>query len=117
MLQCRYLAPELAINDDGSTTYPDSCDYSIDTYAFGIIMYEVASCNFAYSDPAFGPTTSEPSALRKQVLEDGRRPSPDIDAKVFGDEVCNMIKLCWDAKPENRPSFVKILVSHLMSCS
>jgi hypothetical protein len=43
---CRYIAPELTFTAEGLASYQDNCDQSLDVYAFGVILSEVASQKF-----------------------------------------------------------------------
>ena len=87
-----WLAPEILKN----LPY----DQSVDTYAFGVILYELLARQNFLGDSQFM------SELEKRVLA-GERPElpPDMLIPSYGE----LMKLCWAQAPEQRPPFTKIV--------
>jgi ABC-type phosphate transport system substrate-binding protein len=88
-----YVAPEVMI--------PKGKGYSskADIYSFGIVAWEVWSCQQPYSDLPmieilFGVTTN------------GIRPSIEV---IDDPDLAELIKRCWAQEPEHRPTFDDIL--------
>lgn len=72
-----------------------------DIYSFAIVMWELLQIGFPYEEFDEGFRTSH----EKAVIE-GRRPSiPDSTPRLYAD----LIRYCWDKKPEDRPSFDDII--------
>jgi serine/threonine protein kinase len=80
-------------------------DFKIDVFSFGLIMYEMISCEAVFS------TNLLPQQVMKKVLTDWRPEFPDwLDPFVR-----DLIESCWSSDPSARPSFadiLKILDSH-----
>jgi hypothetical protein len=101
----RWMAPEL-INlnrqknagnndneDDGFAKYP----FRSDVFSFGMVCFEILT-----GDMPFANLT--PNEVKNRLLEGDRPPLPAGCPSYLA---C-MIKMCWRAKPEERPSFAEI---------
>ncbi|KAF0521904.1 kinase-like protein [Gigaspora margarita] len=69
-----------------------------DVYSFAFIMWEVATCSLPYTD------LPHDNKLAKKIVE-GKRPYiPDHVPSFYAE----LIRMCWDAFPENRPNMREI---------
>ncbi|RIB18362.1 kinase-like domain-containing protein, partial [Gigaspora rosea] len=69
-----------------------------DVYSFAFIMWEVATCSLPYTD------LPHDNNLAKKIVE-GKRPYiPDHVPSFYAE----LIRMCWDAFPENRPDMREI---------
>mmetsp|Transcript_18689 Transcript_18689/g.30977 ORF Transcript_18689/g.30977 Transcript_18689/m.30977 type:complete len:475 (-) Transcript_18689:67-1491(-) len=87
----RYMAPEVAKEQHYGLP--------VDVFSFGILLHELASLE----KPFQGYTANKHMT---QVVMGGERPK--IDAHHFPMELQWLLKKCWSAKPEDRPSFVAV---------
>ncbi|PNW80273.1 hypothetical protein CHLRE_08g384900v5 [Chlamydomonas reinhardtii] len=86
----QYMAPELWENKHYNE--------KVDVYAFGVMLNEMIA-----KEPPFNGV---PLLEVRQAVLDGKRPDIPLSCpKVLSD----VIKKCWDASSEARPSFVQIL--------
>src|SRR5207247_2073276 len=85
-----YLAPEVL----SSKPYTKESDI----YSFGMIMWEFTTGKKPFHD------RSHDHCLILNILE-GKRPEITDDTPEF---YANLIKKCWDPKPENRPTAEEI---------
>ncbi|CAG8462064.1 7411_t:CDS:2, partial [Cetraspora pellucida] len=69
-----------------------------DVYSFAFVMWEVATCSLPYAD------CPHDIKLARKIVE-GTRPSIPDHVPSFYTE---LIKMCWDAFPENRPDMREI---------
>jgi serine/threonine protein kinase len=89
-----YMAPELSSGDGGYTG-------AVDVYAFGMLLFEIATAKRPFSDMKF--------ANRRQfarAVEQGTRP------EFLGgepDECRELIQRCWHHTPTQRPAFSEII--------
>ncbi|THD23481.1 Proto-oncogene tyrosine-protein kinase Yrk [Fasciola hepatica] len=70
-----------------------------DVWSFGVLMYEIVT---------YGGTPYPGMAPRQTVaeVEKGyRMPSPSSSGHRCPDDLYNLMLKCWDARPENRPTF------------
>ena len=76
------------------------CQFSSksDVWSFGILVVEVWSGG---QEPYPGKTLKE---IKKGVLEGLQTPIPDSTPQ----QLCKLLKLCWDLSPNKRPSFANI---------
>ncbi|XP_055352864.1 uncharacterized protein LOC129598822 [Paramacrobiotus metropolitanus] len=97
-----YMAPEsMDSTKESNFSQPK---FSSDVYAFGIVLNELATEEEPYADQYRNFAGHGPFAAVK-FAQQGRRPR--IGEKVRADLVA-LIKSCWDAKPERRPTFASI---------
>lgn len=75
-----------------------SFDFSVDVYAYGILLYELVS----QTRPFDGMAGDE---IKEFVVKGGRPRLPfDLNPRLR-----KLIEECWDANPEKRPTFVDIV--------
>lgn len=87
-----WMAPEIL---GGASNYNEK----IDVYAYGIVLWEMLCKKVPY-------TGLEPQQVIGQVLLNNIRPAIP---KTAPEGVANLIRMCWDRDPANRPSFQEIL--------
>jgi len=86
----KWMAPELI--------YQREVTHKCDVYSFGITLYEIVT----HLDPH--PTLTNQEVVNN--IQNGLRPSIPSDCpKTL--EV--MMRMCWEANPNNRPTFTQIL--------
>ncbi|XP_047081997.1 integrin-linked protein kinase 1-like [Lolium rigidum] len=90
-----YIAPEIYRNE--------TFDRSVDTFAFGLILYEMIE-----GSPAFHPKPQEEAA--KMISSEGLRPLFKNKPKSYPEDVKQLIQECWDPTPSVRPTFSDIIV-------
>ncbi|CAG8477241.1 8022_t:CDS:2 [Paraglomus occultum] len=93
-----YMAPEVLLGQPKST--------ASDIYAFGIVMWE-----FSSGKPAFFEYKDDDlSAFKQRIIKDNLRPEP-----VDGTPDCyvNLMRHCWKANPEDRPTAEEVLYTLL----
>jgi hypothetical protein len=90
-----YIAPEIYRNE--------TFDRSVDTFAFGLILYEMIE-----GSPAFHPKPQEEAA--KMISSEGLRPLFKNKPKSYPEDVKQLIQECWDPTPSVRPTFSEIIV-------
>ncbi|KAF7084834.1 hypothetical protein CFC21_088362 [Triticum aestivum] len=90
-----YIAPEMYRNE--------AFDRSVDTFAFGLILYEMIE-----GSPAFHPKPQEEAA--KMICSEGLRPLFKNKPKSYPEGVKELIQECWDPTPSVRPTFSDIIV-------
>ncbi|KAL8140067.1 hypothetical protein V2J09_006088 [Rumex salicifolius] len=86
-----YMAPEVL---DGKP-YNHKCD----VYSFGICLWEIYCCDMPYADLSFAEVSS---AVVQQNLR------PHIP-KCCPQSLANIMKRCWDGKPEKRPDMDEVV--------
>jgi len=87
-----WMAPELLIK---GTQYSSK----IDVYAFGIVLWELATCETPYNG-------CDSSYIVNSVIHNDMRPPLPTN---LNPDMKNMITQCWDRKPDVRPSFEDIV--------
>jgi hypothetical protein len=87
----RYLAPECFDNN--------GCRES-DVFAFGLILYEAV-----VGAPVFPVGRQTLQLMKTVVVDGGRAPIPDFVLP----SVRKLIAACWDANPDRRPTFGRIV--------
>ena len=92
-----FMAPE--IYEGGSY------DYSVDVYAYGMLVY----CTLTGLTP-FSDCGGNPMRVARQVCSGKRPPIPDYISESWR----TLIEACWNQTPSKRPSFAQI-VSELAS--
>lgn len=86
-----YMAPEVL---DGKPY-----DHKCDVYSFGICLWEIYCCDMPYADLSFAEFSSA-------VVQQNLRPHiPRCCPHSLG----NIMKRCWDPKPENRPDMNEVV--------
>jgi serine/threonine protein kinase len=81
---------------------------SVDVYSFGIIMWELATRQFPFTDMTAESLVDDKPLLRKAIGEGLRPPVPENC--MFGPEYVVLMQKCWDQQPENRPSFGEVVL-------
>jgi serine/threonine-protein kinase CTR1 len=94
----RWMAPELF----------RGCDYDehVDTYAFGMLMFEVLSHSLPYADQI--PESAPPNARIVQDIMNGHRPYMQLVHLGCPAKVMQMMQTCWGKEPSARPEFVHV---------
>ena len=81
-----------------------------DCYALGMVVYEVLSGELPYDQyPRYTVT---------QKILDGERPTrpQGTQGGRFTDGIWGMMELCWEARPDNRPS-LNVVLRHLQGAA
>ncbi|ESW15291.1 hypothetical protein PHAVU_007G060400 [Phaseolus vulgaris] len=86
-----YMAPEVL----NGKPYNRKCD----VYSFGICLWEIYSCNVPFSKLSLATVSC---AVINQHLR------PDIP-RSWPSALANIIRKCWDAKPERRPEMHEVV--------
>ena len=86
-----YMAPEMFQN----APY----NYTIDAYAFSILLYEILTGLCPFSD------TTDPMVLGQRVVSGERPVIPDTVAECYR----NLMEACWVREPTHRPDFATIV--------
>ena len=98
----RWMSPELLDPDqfefcDGRPTKESDC------YALGMVIYEVLSGKSPF-------TSLKEHIVMRKVLEGERPGMPEgTEGGWFRDDLWGLVKLCWEAQPESRPSVEAVL--------
>ncbi|EAY07324.1 TKL family protein kinase [Trichomonas vaginalis G3] len=87
-----WMAPELL---DSSHSY----NYKVDVYAYGIVLWEIMTCQLPYSG-------LESTQIIAQVMMNDLRPS--IPESTNG-PLRDLTTSCWDRNPDRRPTFDEII--------
>jgi len=74
-----------------------SYDEKVDVYAFGVIMWEIATGQDFFGDITFM------AELEKMIIRGDRPPVPEDVPPPY----TTLLKQCWDNNPKNRPPFTK----------
>ena len=88
----QWMAPEVITNEH----YTEKAD----VYSFGIILWE-----FWSKDPPYKGIKAKDVGIKVKNDKNFRPKIPD----EVPQEISELIKLCWDADPEKRPSFLEII--------
>lgn len=109
----RFCAPEVITASEPALAVPSTLSpqygKAVDLY-FEIMIWELTCGKEAYATSDRDQTRSKrhTRALWGKVME-GERPEIDAVAK-FGNDICELLKKCWDANSSKRPTFKGILV-------
>ncbi|XP_062514362.1 mitogen-activated protein kinase kinase kinase 20-like [Corticium candelabrum] len=87
----QWRAPEIATSQSYGT--------SADTYSFGIVLWEMQTCDLPFSHYKFGFQIED-------AVSAGERPL--VPSKCPGD-LRKLILDCWHANPKFRPAFPQVL--------
>src|SRR5690349_14248890 len=87
------MAPEVIRNEP--------CSEKVDVWSFGVVLWELMNCEIPYRDV-------DSSAIIWGVGNSSL--TLPIPTKCFPDGFKLLMKLCWSAKPRNRPSFKHIIM-------
>ena len=90
------MAPEVLAKDKYSE--------KADIFSFGVVVYEIFSGNFPYSDPEFRNLNQ--AQLMYQIIEYGARPALDC----LHPSLQQLVGDCWNMDAKLRPSFNEIIV-------
>ena len=83
----------------------DKYSYNADVYSFGIILYEVVTLLIPYIEIQETPSVY----LISKVAEEGIRPKfNEEDGHRIKPSLKNLIELCWNQDPNQRPTFDQI---------
>ena len=74
---------------------------SVDVYSFGILMWEIFSCEVPFLEYMMK------NDVAKRKIMNGFRPF--IDSNRISPDVADVLNQCWDGQPERRPSFPTII--------
>ena len=85
-----WMAPEVL----GGNSYNEK----VDSYSFGIVMYEVICRAIPYEE------TGLDAMKIAMAVSKGRRPSLEYVPKTCPTELLKLMQLCWDGNPEKRPT-------------
>ena len=88
----QWMAPEVITNEH----YTEKAD----VYSFGIILWE-----FWSKDPPYKGIKAKEVGIK---VKNNKNYRPNIPDEV-PQEIVELIKCCWDADPEKRPSFINII--------
>ena len=88
----QWMAPEVITNED----YTEKAD----VYSFGIILWE-----FWSKDPPYKGIKAKEVGIKVKNNKDFRPTIPD----EVPQDIAELIKCCWDADPEKRPTFLDII--------
>lgn len=89
----RYQAPEMLLKK--------GYDFSSDVYSFGIVLYQVCSLQLK-----FVPELKRHAVFIELVVKRGKRLS--LKSHSFPKRIHRLIKECWHANPQVRPTFPTI---------
>ena len=88
----QWMAPEVISKDN----YTEKAD----VYSFGIILWE-----FWSKDPPYKGISAKEVAVK---VKNNPKYRPTIPSDV-PEEIAELMKFCWDADPEKRPTFLEII--------
>lgn len=82
---------------------------AVDVYAFGIVLWEIATRDTPWSE--LGTTLRFPEliAIITGALQTGRRPAIPESVVTAQPEFAALIESCWQGDPARRPSFASII--------
>lgn len=92
-----YVAPEVLQGQPYTKT--------ADIYSFGIIAYELLANNYPYYETELKDLSE--TNLTMKIIRGSR---PNIDKVPIPQKMKDLIKQCWDANPEKRPSASELRV-------
>ena len=90
---CHWMAPEVMNSQPYS--------FPADVYSFGIVLWEIAARETPYKD-------LKPYEIPDRVLK-GVRPDLNKISPGVPPAIKDLIALCWDQSPQNRPTFRQII--------
>jgi len=91
---CYWMAPEVIVNKRYST--------KVDVYSYGIILWEISTRQTPYS------CMSQQQVLFYVSVKKGR-PNMKIIPDNTPPKIIQLMTMCWDQEPNNRPSFEDIV--------
>jgi serine/threonine protein kinase len=81
---------------------------SVDSYSFGVVMWELLTRTHPFTHFENDEQgVDDRVALRKAIVRGERPPLPNNC--VFGQDYLTLIKSCWAANPDDRPTFKEIV--------
>lgn len=96
-----YMAPEV-FSKNGDPNF----DTKIDVYSFGILMHQVITGIYPYSDKL--NLEKEGIFNIQQKVGDGLRPTVTDEMKDLYPGLTDMFTRCWEKEPKVRPIFIEI---------
>lgn len=91
-----WLAPEILLQQNYNE--------KVDIYSFGLILFEMISGQDFFGEIAFMSDI-------ENLIVSGKRPNINLVEDPFGvqDEFVDLLKICWDPSPSERPEFDEIV--------
>jgi serine/threonine protein kinase len=88
-----FMAPELLSNEDYG--------YAVDVYAYGLMLYTILTASYPF------PAVKEEFQFCRRIVHGERPPIPSYVPEYYRNLIC----WCWDADPQNRPTFADIIAN------
>jgi TPR repeat protein len=102
----QYTAPEAIGADPGATFDPDT-QAKVDIFAYGMILYEIATGQACFTHPPGRPLTT---FQVEQAIVDGKRPEWPPGAAI-SELIMGICEHCWSQNPDDRPEFYHVVLA------